>query len=52
MTAKKEADTNGNGNISKEEVINYVEARSFTPQEKYALLKALTPVKDKNNPYA
>ena len=51
-TAKKEADTNGNGNISKEEVINYVEARSFTPQEKYALLKALTPVKDKNNPYA
>ena len=51
-TAKKEADTNGNGNISKEEVINYVEARSFTPQEKYALLKALTPVKGKNNPYA
>lgn len=51
-TAKKEADTNGNGNISKAEVISYVEARNFTPEQKYALLKALSGVKDKNNPYA
>ena len=49
--AKTLADTNGKSGVSKEEAIAYFKTRSFSREEKYALLKALTSVKDKNNPY-
>ena len=49
--AKTFADTNMSGNVSKEEAIEYFKKRDFSKTEKYALLKALTNVKDENNPY-
>lgn len=50
-TVKKLADTNGSGNVSIEEAKAYLDSKSFTRKEKFALVKALTNCKDKNNPY-
>ena len=51
QAAKTFADSDMSGNVSKEEAIAYFKKRDFSKEEKYALLKALTSVKDKNNPY-
>lgn len=50
-TVKKLADANGSGNVSIEEAKAYLDSKSFTRKEKFALVKALTNCKDKNNPY-
>lgn len=43
----------GSGNISAEEAVQYLETTSYSREQKYALLRALTGVKsDKKNPYA
>ena len=51
QAAKNFADSDLSGNVSKEEAIAYFKKKNFSKDEKYALLKALTTVKDKNNPY-
>ena len=50
-TVKRLADANGSGNVSIEEAKAYLDSKSFTRKEKFALVKALTGCKDKNNPY-
>lgn len=50
-TVKKLADANGSGNVSIEEAKAYLDSKRFTRKEKFALVKALTGCKDKNNPY-
>lgn len=46
------ANTNGNGGVSMEEAKAYLDSRTaMSRQEKYAMFKALTGCKDKNNPY-
>lgn len=50
-TVKKLADANGSGQVSIEEAKAYLDSKSFTRKEKFALVKALTGCKDKNNPY-
>lgn len=50
-TVKRLTDVNGSGNVSIEEAKAYLDSKSFTRKEKFALVKALTGCKDKNNPY-
>ncbi|MGN1413511.1 MAG: LPD23 domain-containing protein [Anaerovoracaceae bacterium] len=46
------ANTNGNSGVSMEEAKAYLDSRTaMSRQEKYAMFKALTGCKDKNNPY-
>ena len=48
---RKRADANKNGNLSKKEVKAYLDKTAYTRKEKFALMKAITGCKDKNNPY-
>jgi len=50
--ARQYANTNGNSSVSAKEAKAYLDKRSdLSRKEKYALFKALTTVKDENNPY-
>lgn len=51
QSSKKSADTNNSGNVSIEEAEKYLDKKSYSRAEKYALMKALTGCADKNNKY-
>lgn len=48
---RKHADLDGNGGIKKDELIKYLNDTAYDRSQKFALYKAITNCKDKNNPY-
>lgn len=51
QNTKKGADSNNSGNVSIKEAEKYLDSKSYSRAEKYALMKALTGCADRNNKY-